>query len=236
MTEPASIVTAFPSPTKADLLRFVGACLVHDARSSDRFLSHALRVDLQPADKTGSLQRWTQVVRECRHYIEPLEATDWWAAARAAEHAWADPGFLIDAAVIDAQVDRVARSLAVMPAVDRIALLLRDVENMPISTVAEVMRGSEEAAVDRVRRARMTLVCALDPTSMSHVQPPLEWPGEGECATTRMALLTASRRDLAEILVSAEHLGGCSRCASLTAGLIRVVEGLTTWANAAPPA
>lgn len=232
MSEPSSVATDLLPASASALLRFITTCVGHDIDLSARLVAHVLDEKARPLSGSAELlelRHWTRVVRGCRDYLEPLEATHWWAAARAAEHAWADPEFSVDPVAVRAQLDstdRVAKVLVVMPAVNRIAVLLHDVEGLSAPAIAQVMRSSDEAAHDRVRRGRMTLVCALDPTSASAASAEFEWPGDNACARARSIVATARNDDLRNDPAASSHIAGCVRCSALASALVEVVGHL----------
>lgn len=229
LSKPASMTTDLTAASDSALLRFTRICVGPNVDFPERLLAHVLDEETRAfaaSAESLELQRWTRVARGCRDYLEPLEATHWWAAARAAEHAWADPAFCVDPAAVRAQLDsgdRVAALLAVMPAVDRIALVLHDVEGLPATAVAQIMRSSQEAARDRLRRGRMSLVCALDPKSGSSASAEIGWPGTGACASARSSVTAARNDDLRDGSATSGHLAECVRCSALASALADVV-------------
>lgn len=169
MSQQSGLAADSPPATDATLLRLVVVSTDHDDILAAHLLAHVLDVERHPlsgSSESVELQRWTRVARGCREYLEPLEASNWWSATRAADHAWADPAYSADPPAVRARLasaDRVVEALAHLPAVHRIALALHDVEGLSAPAVAQVMRSSDETALERIRRGRTRIVHALNP-------------------------------------------------------------------------
>jgi RNA polymerase sigma-70 factor, ECF subfamily len=158
--------------------------------------------------------------RRSRFAPEPERSLETEAAAEAGHLAAA--GAAPDDALAGRQVERaLGQAIAALDPMYREVLLLRDVEGLSASEVAEVVGVSVQAVKSRLHRARLSVRERIAPLLGEEVAP----SASGACPD----VLTMFSRHL-EDEISAErcaemerHLDGCSRCRATCASLRRTL-------------
>lgn len=144
------------------------------------------------------------------------------------EELWTSPSYSVDAAELleSAETAEIVRdALARIPFNHRAALVMHDVEGMPMREVAEVQKVSLPAAKQRLRRGRMMLVTAIDGfdrrQSATEGVPMNCWDARQLVSEYINDDLASTERELLET-----HLETCPTCPPLYASLVGVNEAL----------
>jgi len=141
---------------------------------------------------------------------------------------WADDAYTVEAQRVVERAETIEEledALIHVPADPRAALLLHDVEGLPVSEVARIQGVTEDAAKLRLRRGRMALVSALgreDEVRRATDGVPLRcWDARRFVSEYIDGGLSHETRGALE-----RHLAGCPTCPPLYASLVGVTAAL----------
>lgn len=132
-----------------------------------------------------------------------------------------DPAAVLERAADDKGL---RKALRLLPAADRVSVVLHDGEGLSAGRVAEALGVSEEAARQRVQRARGRLIAAL---ALGAPEPGVAEEG---CRSFRLLAqeLIDGRLGEEELTVVEDHLAGCAACSlalQAAVGVVEVVSG-----------
>jgi RNA polymerase sigma-70 factor (ECF subfamily) len=126
-------------------------------------------------------------------------------------------------------------ALATLPAAEREAVLLRDVEGLTLPDVARVLGIGERTAKSRVHRGREGLRTAL--SGLGHGRGPAPGAGPGGCPDTARLLSRYLEGDLdaSHCAALSEHVARCSSCGRACRELQRSLHACRRYGRRALP-